>query len=600
MCKLLIKCLIAILFISIIPIVYAKDIPVRGTPSFNRINEAYLVFQKSDVKSNDNAFYLYLKELGQQADNLNKYNAQDIQNWYNKSLKEKTKLTNKLKEFGLKIAESEGNGFYTVDYQSVYLKNKELISPQMNIWLEYNMNNDKLVDDFALLADIDKIRTNLALLEDFIKKNPKFVAKSEVIKELNYLAKIYVFDFDNTPAFDKETSLLNDKYKNSYEKFLKENKKSKFYKDISDYYQRIKKNNYKKIDSPNIKPQYVKNDLIKNLFNSTIIEYQVANAKKQAFQDSIHYINYVFEDFDKINDVEINSELKNIKNSSDAMKEDEQFLFESYDKFQKNKNNMAQNYEIYQTLKTYSKQYNEILEGLNNIYNSAYEQYKKTLENNYNNIFSKVKSTSYNTEKINLIKRAMYELNLYEFEQFEKDIVSYENKNNANLLFQARLLKNNFDTKAQEIYKYSYEYEKNNTLSFMKKNNRKIDGGAIAGFVYVALNNNPSPDCIYNYYDSSFPLYVFQTLNNGILVRGDYSLTGYYASTASNIFIQTSKKYVVNQRLKANTYYVFTGIKKYNTVLGAQNAVWQFKEISQQEAKNNFSIKNKLYFYRNF
>ena len=57
---------------------------------------------------------------------------------------------------------------------------------------------------------------------------------------------------------------------------------------------------------------------------------------------------------------------------------------------------------------------------------------------------------------------------------------------------------------------------------------------------------------------------------------------------------------MVNQRLKANTYYVFTGIKKYNTVLGAQNAVWQFKEISQQEAKNNFSTKNKLYFYKNF
>ncbi len=600
MYKLLIRFLISILFIFIIPVVYAKDIPVIGTPSFDKINEAYLVFQKTDVKSNDKEFYWYLKELAHQADILNKYNAQDIQNWHNKSSKEKIKLSNKLKELGLKIAECEGNGFYTVDYQSVYLKNKELISPEMNFWLEYNMNNDKLVDDFALLVDIDKIRTNLVLLEDFIKKNPKFVAKSEAIKELNYLAKIYVFDFDNTPAFDRETAILNVKYKNSYEKFLKENTKSKFYKDISDYYQQIKENNYKKVDSPNIKPQYVKNDLIKNLFNSTMIEYQIANAKKQTFQDAIYYINYVFEDFDKINDEKINSELKNIKNSSDAMKEDEQFIFESYDKFLKNKNNMAQNYELYQALKTYSKQYNEILEGLNNVYSTAYEQYKKTLEKNYNNIFSKVKPNSYNAEKINLIKRAMYELNLYEFDQFKKDIVSYENKNNANLLFQARLLKNNFDTKAQEIYKYSYEYEKNNTLNFMKKNNRKKDGGPIAGFVYVASNNNPSPDYIYNYYDSSFPLYVFQTLNNGILVRGDYSLTGYYASTASNVFIQTSKKYVVNQRLKANTYYVFTGIKKYNTLLGAQNAVWQFKEISQQEAKNNFSTKDKLYFYRNF
>lgn len=42
------------------------------------------------------------------------------------------------------------------------------------------------------------------------------------------------------------------------------------------------------------------------------------------------------------------------------------------------------------------------------------------------------------------------------------------------------------------------------------------------------------------------------------------------------------------------------GLKAQPTVLGAQNAVWQFKEISQQEVKNNFSAKNKLYFYKNF
>ena len=131
----------------------------------------------------------------------------------------------------------------------------------------------------------------------------------------------------------------------------------------------------------------------------------------------------------------------------------------------------------------------------------------------------------------------------------------------------------------------------------MRKNGKKLDGGDIAAFIYIASYYNPTTAHIYDYNSVSHPLYICQVLKNGVMVRGDYTLG--YNSTMANVFIQTNRKYAANQGLKRNTYYAYTGIMHYKTVFGVPNAVWKFRELSQTEVKNNFTVNYKLYFYNN-
>lgn len=247
MYKNIVKFLILFIFLMNINFVCAKDI--------NLVNAKKDKYVQTKAKYNDQKLYDYLKELNIQAENINKNNIHDINNWWNKSEKEQEELKENCKETGLKIAQYEGFGVYEIDYDYIYLKYKDQVSPQMLIWLEYLKNNSQIIDDMSLLVDIEQIRNNITILENLVVNNPNFIARNEVVEELNRNAKLYVFNLDNSPIFDIETGKIKENYKESYERFLKENRESKFYNDIANIYKLISNNNYQKIDLPNIEYQ---------------------------------------------------------------------------------------------------------------------------------------------------------------------------------------------------------------------------------------------------------------------------------------------------------------------------------------------------------
>lgn len=607
-----------VLFFNI-NIVYPKQRFLTGIGSFNKIKSVYSDCKNQNDKIPDTAFYSYLKVLSQQVDLMNKYNVLNVKlldDYYDIDENDVDSLISK---YCLKIVSSEESRMYTVDYEKIYNENKLLLSPQMLTWLEYLKNNSNIIEDGGLNVKIDNVRSNIEVLENLIEKNQDFIAIKDVYEALDLNAKIYYcLDFDNTPKFDSETNFLCKEYKESYENFLNNNKNSKYYKDVKKYYNKLKKNNFKVVDSPKFKQRYSEIKLKKNeFFESNDVRSQVHKIETCALNEAIEYINYFYDD---LNNVCKYSGKENINSLYDATLQDKNTISNSFEKFSDNKNDMAFNKNLYLDAKAFSNQYKESLNDLNNVFVEAYKIYKNYILNEIKNVkinsYTSVEDNrylnSYKSDIINNRGKQMYRNGspiIYgysnrnrniRFEQFIKDV--FESLKVEDLRITISQISDSisyFDKVANEVYKYSYNYEQQRYLTFLSNNGKKIENGDIAEFVYVASYSNPSAKYIYHHSGTSLPLMVFQVLENGVLVKGaNYVTNSYYSNTSAPIFIQTTKKYVSNQALQKGTYYVYIGNKTYSTIWGT-NTVRQFKEVSKNQVKANFKTKEKLYFYCN-
>ena len=568
------------------------------------------------VQTNDKYFYEYLNEINYQVELMNKWDVLNISNENNYKIFDK--LSMKTAKCDIGVAMSEGMVFFIPNYQNIIDKNKMYISPTMLEWLEYLKTSVSMVEDASLLIGVDEVRNNIVTLDELLKTHPDFVAKADVIKEIERNLNIYLNGLPNTPLYDNDNNVLRSEVKLSYEKFLNENKKCSYYTDILDIYNKLKLNNFKRISTEftiNIEDLYTKkiNDkkktVTKTIRNFILYDfwglqnpnedlYQQNNQTNNLTKQSDEFINnskkeiemyltYIFEDVYTNYGITATKNNHVISNIDEALDDDSKTINAKFSDFLANKNNMSKNYDTYNSITSYIKQYDECLEDYKNIYKQAYELYKADLHDKAYN-FYKTENNSIN-----------YKLDKYKLDDFINEFGMSDKNKGQNIIKNIEDNQNQMKSFAKQIYDYSYAYEKTKTLNYMKAKGKKQDGKTISAFVYVASYYTPSSDYIYNYNYGSYPLYVSQVLNNGIMVRGDYSLMGHYGNTSSQIFIQTNKKYASNQALKPGTYYLYTGIKKYNTVLGAQNAVWQFKELSNKEVQSNFDIGQKLYFYRN-
>lgn len=638
--------LLSLLFLNL-STVSAKDYVICSKSFFNKIETAHSSFieaVKLTPVNSDALFYAYLKTFQHQVELMNKWNVENIQ-----SANEK-KISMLCSKNNLIVQSSEIGYSYVPDYEKILIQNKDFLTPQMISWLEYLKNNTQIVDDAALNIPIDKVRCNIISLESLIKNNPNFVANQDVIDALNMNAFIYITSFDNTPIFDAETKILVPEYKKSYQKFIEENKDSKYYDDIHRFYNLLELNDFKKIDnfeitykytlksiieeqptitnsnppkkkkssvkvicssafdflndffgiSPATNNQLNENRILPTAIHKPTIQEQIEQAKAEQAKETLEYLQCVFDDYYNIYRASENEKILHpeMKNAIVAMDYDYSIMSKKVAEYSKNKNDMANNYKIYSDLKVFSEQYNEMIEGLENIYKKAYEDYKNGLDEKVDEIFSNYHSDNLSNNSGN--ERYYYKVvikNQYKFENFKDEFYANDQTKGFEIIEKLKTTKDYFDAEASEIYNYSFNYEKNKTINYMKKNGKKLDGGDIATFIYIASYYNPTTSHIYDYNSVSHPLYICQVLKNGVMVRGNYTLG--YNSTMANIFIQTNRKYAANQGLKRNTYYAYTGIMHYKTAFGVPNAVWKFRELSQTEVKNNFTVNYKLYFYNN-
>lgn len=139
----------------------------------------------------------------------------------------------------------EGIYFYAVNTDYLLKKFGKYLSPSYNEWLKFIVKKETVMQDGGLIVPPDKLREYIIFIEKFVEQNPNFILIGEAKKILNSYLITYLVGVDNSPIFDKwNTRKMKPEFKESYEKFLSENKDSKYYPMVEELYNKSKENDF--------------------------------------------------------------------------------------------------------------------------------------------------------------------------------------------------------------------------------------------------------------------------------------------------------------------------------------------------------------------
>lgn len=145
----------------------------------------------------------------------------------------------------VKISCVEGSYFYAVNSDYMLKKYGRYLSPSYNEWLKFIIKRETVMQDGGLIIPPDKLREYIIFLEKFVEKNSEFILISDAKNILDSYLMIYLEGIDNSPIFDKwNTRKMLPEFKASYEKFLSEDKDSKYYPMVEELYNKAKANNF--------------------------------------------------------------------------------------------------------------------------------------------------------------------------------------------------------------------------------------------------------------------------------------------------------------------------------------------------------------------
>lgn len=122
---------------------------------------------------------------------------------------------------------SEGMPYIAPNWKYLQKRFGKYLSPTYNRWLIHLAETENIVDDALLLITPDELRRNVIFLEHLSEKNHNFVAIEDVKSRLSWYLNLYLNGSDNSPVFEKHE--MRPEFRTSYEKFLSENKNSKYY-----------------------------------------------------------------------------------------------------------------------------------------------------------------------------------------------------------------------------------------------------------------------------------------------------------------------------------------------------------------------------------
>lgn len=139
----------------------------------------------------------------------------------------------------------EGSYFYAVNSEYLREKYGKYLSPAYNEWLELILKRESVMQDGGLMVSPDTLREYIISLEKFVEQYPDFVLIGDAKDILESYLMTYLEGIDNSPIFDKwNTRKMLPEYKASYEKFLAENKDSKYYQMVEELYNKAKANDF--------------------------------------------------------------------------------------------------------------------------------------------------------------------------------------------------------------------------------------------------------------------------------------------------------------------------------------------------------------------
>ncbi len=139
----------------------------------------------------------------------------------------------------------EGSYFYAVNSEYLHKKYGKYLSPAYNEWLKFILKRESVMQDGGLMVPPDTLREYIICLEKFVEQYPEFVLIGDAKDILESYLMTYLEGIDNSPIFDKwNTQKMLPEFKASYEKFLSENKDSKYYPMVEELYNEAKANDF--------------------------------------------------------------------------------------------------------------------------------------------------------------------------------------------------------------------------------------------------------------------------------------------------------------------------------------------------------------------
>jgi len=152
---------------------------------------------------------------------------------------------------GLSLLNSEGS--YYVDEKDDYYYDlfKGKVSPALTEYLKIRNKEIKqgYSEDADLLIGFDDLYERVVNWEDFMTQNPDFfLLKDAEFNYTSYLSTL-ITGTDNSETFDSETQNLYPGIKKLYEKIISHKDGKKSTKVISDYYELLKRNEFKQPDN---------------------------------------------------------------------------------------------------------------------------------------------------------------------------------------------------------------------------------------------------------------------------------------------------------------------------------------------------------------
>jgi len=152
---------------------------------------------------------------------------------------------------GLSLLNSEGSYYVDEKYDYYYDLFKGKVSPALNDYLKIRSKELKqgYSEDADLLIGFDDLYERVVTWEDFMSQYPDFILMKDA--EFNYTSYLstLITGTDNSETFDSETQNLYPGIKRLYEKIISHKDGKKSTKVISDYFDLLKRNNFKQPDN---------------------------------------------------------------------------------------------------------------------------------------------------------------------------------------------------------------------------------------------------------------------------------------------------------------------------------------------------------------
>jgi hypothetical protein len=236
------------------------------------VNRYRQVFENSSVFTRDTAFIVFWRFYVTVGDSLGgkyvqdeKYNSfYNIKNFdENSSKNEKLKLSlisknknltehdfailKKLNHYGYKFDIIEGNILISIADSKFILKNfAGLISSGMKQYITKVIEEIDTAEnsDKALTISVDEIANRLLWWENFINKNKDFLLIDDCVSTYDGYLYTLMMGTDSSPAFNNGDQKLNEKFKRTYERIIKNSRGTKAAEIISKYYNILKNNNF--------------------------------------------------------------------------------------------------------------------------------------------------------------------------------------------------------------------------------------------------------------------------------------------------------------------------------------------------------------------